>query len=406
VLVQLIHDALTEHSGSGNKCFQKASEEGTLVASSRAAYGKLGRIPTKLSVDLFATMTDRLLDLFPQPIENRLPKCFAQMRVLTVDGKTIKRIAKRLKPLRKVRCGLVGGKALVATDHLSGTAVGLMVDPDGDANDVRLLPGLLANVRDRLDESLLWLADRQFCDLVQLGRFCEQGDSYVVRYNAKAHFFRDGNEPVREGTDASGRAYTDECGWLGADSNRNQRYVRRITLQINDRDHVAIVTELFGTRKFPATDLLDLYADRWEIERVFQKVTEVFSLKNLIGGTPQANLFQFSLCLLLYNQLQLVRSYVAIHQEMDVQAISIENLFTDVQRELIAWTVVIPALQTEALVPVRSIKQTRAKLVRLLRTPWSDRWIKATNPPGRTTRKTATQKKHSSVFKLLNPHPD
>ena len=306
-LVQLIHDALTEHSGSGNQCFQKASEAGSLVASTRAAYGKLGRIPTEVSVDLFATMTDRLLDLFPTSIKNELPKSLAQMRVLTVDGKTIKRIAKRLKPLRKIRCGLVGGKALVATDHLSGTAVGLMVDPDGDANDVRLLPNLLANVRDRLDESRLWLADRQFCDLIQLGRFSEQGDNYVVRYNAKAHFFRDESKSVYDGMDASGRAYTDECGWLGADSNCNQRYVRRITLQINEREHVAIVTELFGVRKFPAIDLLDLYAERWEIERVFQKVTEVFSLESLIGGTPQANLFQFSLCLLLYNQLQLVR---------------------------------------------------------------------------------------------------
>jgi hypothetical protein len=33
---------------------------------------------------------------------------------------------------------------------------------------------------------------------------------------------------------------------------------------------------------------------RWGIEQVFQKVTEVFHLQGLIGGTPKATIFQFA----------------------------------------------------------------------------------------------------------------
>ena len=403
--VQLIYDALTQHAGSGNQCFQNAAEDGTLTASTRAAYAKLGRMPIEVSVDLFSTMVDRLRELLPTDVASRLPKSLSQMQVFTVDGKTVKRISKRLKPLRNVRCGLSGGKALVATEYDSGLAVGMTVDPDGHANDVRLLPGLIENLRGRFDGARLWLADRQFCDLIQLGRFSEQGDHYVVRYNAKAKFTRDETQTVHEGKDKSGRKYIDECGWLGADSNRNQRYVRRITLQLGGGKELSIVTELFGVRKYPATDLLDLYADRWEIERVFQRVTEVFSLENLIGGTPQANLFQLALCLLIYNQLQVVRNHIAKHQDRDSDEISIENLFTDVKRELIAWTVLHPVLSLDDCVPRLRVSESRKRLAKLLEKAWRPFWIKSINAPHRKTQKHATKKKHTSVHKILNPKP-
>lgn len=406
LIVQLVHDALTEHSGSGNQSFQHAAEQGTLTASTRAVYGKLGRMPVEVTVDLFSTMADRLLDLFPQKNGKSLPACFTSFKVRTVDGKTIKGIAKRLKPLRNSQEGLIGGKALVATDYQTGTAVGLAVDTDGDANDVRLLPCLLEDVRKRTQGQQLWVGDRQYCDLIQLGRFSENGDNYVVRYNAKNSFFRDENETIREGRDVNGRAYIDECGWLGADSNEHQRYVRRITLELDDGAELSIVTELFGVRKYPAADLLYLYGERWEIERVFQKVTEVFSLKNLIGGTPQAGLFQFAICLLLYNQLQLLRSYIAGHQDRETEMVSIEKLFKDVQRELIAWQILLSTFELETLIPMRNAEASQQYLHELLRTRWNDFWIKSTNSKKRKPQKREPKKRSKSVHKILNAKTD
>ena len=46
----------------------------------------------------------------------------------------------------------------------------------------------------------------------------------------------------------------------------------------------------------------------WQIETVFHQITDVFSLKHLIGTQPKAVLFQLSFCLLLYNTLQVVRA--------------------------------------------------------------------------------------------------
>jgi hypothetical protein len=313
----------------------------------------------------------------------------------------MKRVAKRLKPLRSVKGGVLGGKAVVATEFSTGLAVTMAADPDGHANDVRLLPALLLETRRRLNGTRLWLADRQFCDLVQIGRFTEEGDSFVLRYNAKVKFQRDMDAPVREGVDDEGRPLTDECGWLGRDGHARQCYVRRVTLHRENEEDVSIVTDLFGTRKYPATQLLELYLERWGIERMFQKVTEVFGLERLIGSTPQATIFQFAFCLLLYNQMQLVRAYLAKHQQREYESISLEQLFTDVRRELIAWAVLLSAVVTAGAFPQRTAVQARRRLDRLLKDQWSDRWIKAVNKKRRPHKPRPTTKTHTTVYGAL-----
>jgi len=401
VMVQLIADALLEHGGSGNQSFSRASESGELVATTRAAYGKLGRLPIALSVGLLAELTDRLRALFPEQARQEPPKALGDFAVVTIDGKTIKRVAKRLKPLRDVVGGVLGGKTVVATELSTGLALAMAADLDGHANDVRLLPELLPEVRRRVAGPRLWLADRQFCDLVQLERFAEEDDAFVVRYNAKVMFQRDTKEPVREGVDSQGRRFTDECGWLGRDGHPKQCYVRRVTLHRKNGDDITIVTNLFGPRKFPATQLLDLYLERWGIERMFQKVTEVFGLERLIGSTAQATVFQFAFCLLLYNQTQLIRAYVAKHQQRKPKSISLEQLFVDVHRELIAWTVVSSTAFTAEAFPQRTAAQTNRRLDRLLKDQWSDRWIKAVNKKPRPHRTRPTTKTHTSVYRVL-----
>ena len=47
------------------------------------------------------------------------------------------------------------------------------------------------------------------------------------------------------------------------------------------------------------------------IERMFQQVAEVFHLATLIGGSPEATVFQLAFCLLLYNMIQVVRASLA-----------------------------------------------------------------------------------------------
>src|SRR5262245_37298533 len=140
VLVQLIADALLEHQGSGHKSFERGREQGLLTASVQAVYQKLGRIPLGLSEAWLAESTARLCPVYPAAARLSLSPAFAGLAVIIVDGKAIKRIAKRLKPLRGRKGGVLGGKALVALELRSGLIVAIATHADGETNEAKLVP--------------------------------------------------------------------------------------------------------------------------------------------------------------------------------------------------------------------------------------------------------------------------
>lgn len=401
-LVTLVGDALLEHGGSGNQSFSRARESGELQASTAAAYGKLGRLPLAVSQAFLAELSHALRELFPPRADRQPPTSLQAMNTITLDGKAIKRVAKRLKPLRKVAGGMLGGRALVALHYETGLVIGMHADEDGDANDVRFVPHLLPMVRARIEGSLLFLADSGFCDLNRLEEFTEGGNHFLVRYHPKVKFHADPDRPPQSGVDAQGRAFREEWGWLGAVNHPKRRYVRQITLQRPGEEDVAIVTDLLDAQRYSAVDLLDHYLQRWGIEQAFQKVTEVFHLQALIGSAPKATIFQFAFCLVLYNLIQLIRGYVAAHQERPTETISIENLFLDVHRQLTAWSVLKQAGVPLELPPIHSSPALAVRLDALLATQWSNRWIKATNKKRRSHVVKPHDRTHGSVFRILN----
>jgi IS4 transposase len=401
-LVQLIADALLEHGGSGNQSFSRARESGELEASKTAAYGKLGRLPVSLSQAFLMDLSRSLRELFPPQARRQPPASLRGFRTITMDGKAIKKVAKRLKLLRRVGGGLLGGRSLVAMEFETGLVIGMHADEDGDANDVRFVPELLPLLRAEIAGVLLFLVDSGFCDLQRMEEFTEQGNHFLVRYHPKVGFHRDPERPVRSGVDAQGRRFVEEWGWLGAANHPKRRYVRRITLQRPNEPDVTIVTDLLDADLYPAEDLLNHYLQRWGIEQVFQKVTEVFHLQGLIGGTPKATLFQFAFCLLLYNLIQVIRGYVAAHQKRETETISIENLFLDVRRQLTAWSVLIESgLPLEDIPVATNLTDLAERLHALLGTQWSPRWIKATNKKRRSHLPRPHDRTHGSVFRIL-----
>lgn len=405
-LVQLIADALLHYDGSARASFEHALQDDALEVTIPAAYGKLRRLPIELSTAFLTEGTARLRELLPVPPAAVIPPSLRAFTVTVLDGKAIKRVAKRLKLLRGVAGGLLGGKALVALELNSGLAVTMQADPDGESNELRLVPALLPEVRQRLPGPRLWLGDRQYCDLDQAGRFATGEDHFVVRYHPKVHFHVDAQGGLRQGTDAAGRRYTEDWGWLGAATDPRRRYVRRITLERPGDEPLVLVTDLVHADRYPAADLLALYLARWGIERVFQQVTEVFPLKRLIGGSPQAGIFQLAFCLLLYNMIQVLRGYVAAAEQCEPDDISLEKLFDDVERELTAWSVLVqPADTVAAFATVPSVAQVKRRLNKLLGRVWQDRWLKAVNEKARPHRvRHKATRSHTSVHRLLEDH--
>jgi hypothetical protein len=384
-------------------------EAGELEASKVAAYGKLGRLPIAVSQAFLAELSRDLRTLFPAVARRQPPASLRGMNTIIFDGKAIKRVAKRLKLLRSLAGGMLGGRALVALHYETGLAIGMHADEDGDANDVRFVPDLLPLMRAQIEGGLLFLADSGFCDLNRFEEFTEEGNHCLVRRHPKVGFHPDPHRPAQTGSDPQGRTFREEWGWLGAAAHPPRRYVRQLTLKRPGESDVVLVTDLLDPDLFPAVELLEHYLQRWGIEQVFQKVTEVFHLQGLIGSTPKATIFQFAFCLVLYNLIQLIRGYVAAHQQRPTETISIENLFLDVHRQLTAWSVLRESGVRLEFTTVSGLPALAARLNEILAPVWSDRWIKASNKKRRSHVAKPHDRSHGSVFRVLQaarPKPE
>jgi hypothetical protein len=404
LFVHLIGDALLQHQASAHQSFSRARADGDLQASFQAAYGKLARVPLSLSQGFLFEASSRLRLVFP-PVDQPLPPSLAAFQVIAFDGKKIKEVARRLKPLRRLKGQFLGGKLLVGLHRNTNLALAFQAHPDGQFGDPGLVEGLLGQVRARLPGPRLFVGDRLFCDLNQPARLTATGDHFVRPYGKKVGFHADPQRPAQEGVDAAGRRWVPEWGWLGAAQDPRRCYVRRIRLYRPGDEDVVAITDLLDEVAYPAEDILAVYRRRWGIEGCFPQITEVFDLGHLIGSTPEATVWQAAFCLLLYNVTLVIRGYLAEAQARAPAEISSEQVFADVRRQWIAWDEVLTPAATVAL---RRGKVTAAQLQEQLRAllaaVWTERWRKA---PTRKTRPKPSPPKqyvkggHASVYRLL-----
>jgi hypothetical protein len=401
LMTQLICDALLQDK-SGRRVFEKAQQEKILPASVKAAYGKLGRLPVAVSTAFLGGCSQRVQALFPEGCQETLvPASLAGFTGIVLDGKVTKRIPHRLKPLRDPKVGgLLGGRGLVAYHLQSGLVLGMEAAEDGDANETPWVPQLTEKVRAGNSGRRLWIADRQFSYPSTLTEFSRDNDAFVVRYSKAIPFFRDESHVAREGKDGEDRAYVEEWGWLGKPTLRHRTYVRRIRVSRAEDEDVILVTNLLDADRCPATDLLAVYRDRTNIEYVFQRITEVFALRRLIGTTPLATLFQLSMCLVLYNVLQLVRAYIARNNAKEMDRVSPKKLLEDIREQLTGCFVIsdVDAL-ADCLAKPGTVEDMKKFLTERLRV-WENRWTKA-KPYRHRPEKPKRKRCHDSAFRVL-----
>lgn len=395
--LRLMRDALVHHGGSAHRLFVELERRDAEPVDESNFYRKLARTPVPLSRALLRECTSRLMELMP-PEVTTLPACFDGFEVVVGDGKKIKNAAKRLAPTRGFSGSLLGAKALMALHLRSGMAVAMSDSLDGMTNDVPLVPALMEQLRQRFPRPLLSIWDRQFDDPRTMRRLSERpGDAFLVRLKQTQMAFA--VESAVQTQDATGRAVLDEIGVLG--QGKGAMRMRRITLSREGEQDVVLLTNLMDRASFSAAELLELYRRRWGIEQVFQQVTETFSLSHLIGSSPRATLLQFAYCLLLYNQVQLIKAYVAQDGDVLASVVSTFSLFNDIRRELSAW-----AYHTDGTWPRqrREAELMRERLRELLQGSWDPiAYTKASDKKPRPKRPPPKRLHggHTSVQRLL-----
>jgi hypothetical protein len=405
-LARLIADALLEHGGSGHRAFERARDAAILPVSITSAYDKLGNTPVPVSEALLAEGTQRMNAILPEvPAIDPLPGCWADFEVFGADGKAIKHVKRLLKPLRGLQAGLLGARASVGLNLRTGLAVAMVGHLDGEAGEGALTEVLLPKLAKAAGQRP-WLVvlDRLYGNLNFPQRVSKAGGHFLIRYCSNTTFVPDPARPTQESRDAQGHRIVQEWGWLGKVEKADRQYVRRITKHWSDGKELGVVTDLLDEVKYPAEAMLRTYQSRWGIEIVFHQITDVFSLRHLIGTMPKAVLFQLSFCLLLYNALQVVRAHLASHQECEAKTISNEKLFDDVKRQLVAVSELVDAEPLLSLLgEVPTAAELREFLRERLRDEWSDRWWKAPSSGcgGHQKVKTRVPGNHTSTYRVL-----
>lgn len=401
LFVNLVGKALLEHSGSGHQAFTRAIETELLETSCQAMYGKLKRVPEAISQQFLLQSTAKLREVFPE-VYSKTPSCLQDFDVINIDGKKLKNLPKRLLPARKLKGNIFGGKLVVAMDQHTGMAIALNSALDGEVGDQPLVSGLLAQLRTKSNRRRLYVEDRGFCDLVQPS-LLEEDEDFLIRYRSSVSFYRDLEVKTKEGKDHRGRKFLEEWGWIGNPEDPRAVYVRMITVYEGGSEKLSVITSLLDSKKFPAADLLEVYAHRWDIEQLFQRVTEVYCLNEWISSTPRATIFQAAYCFFLSNTILTVRAFLANSQDVAPEEVSEYQVQYDVRGELTAWCKMLaPDCILEVLGEIMPLRRLRQYLQRLLSTAWSDRYHK-TKP----TQHTPVEKKryikggHTSMQRIL-----
>jgi len=371
-----------------------------LDVSLKSVYNKLNASDPSVCAGLCAHAAERMRQVIEElnvPQRPLIPGY--QTRIL--DGNQFAATEHRIGELRTIASGPLPGKALVVWDADVGMITNVYCCEDSYTQERQMALEVLEDVQ----PGELWIADRNFCTAVFLWEVHESKACFIVRRHAANVRFRTAGRERRSGPTETGVVYEtpivieDDCG--GEFAARLVRVELKSATRDGDKS-VELLTNL--PADVAALTIADAYRQRWQIETVFFELDRVFNGEIKTLGHPGAALLAFSLSLIAYNALRVVRTALAaVHGQRAADQVSeyylTELVFTDWRAlNILAapqdWTNKFAYASPRALA---AALQRAAKHVDMQRIEKTTRGPKK-KPPRRTSHK---RKPHVSTHRIL-----
>jgi Transposase DDE domain len=373
--------------------------EKVVGVSKVALYAKINGLEPKLSQALVRYSGAQLLAIhaeFPTSMTTLLPG----YEVRIIDGNHIGATEHRLKVLRSEAAGALPGQTLTVLDPQRSLVVDVFPCEDGHAQERSLFPWVLEQVQPKQ----VWVADRNFCTNDFLTQIAQREAYFIIREHQKLSWTAV-TALTSVGSNASGELFEQQVCLSGG------LVVRRIVIQLKETTRhgdteVWILTNL-PLREVDALTIADLYLKRWEIEKLFQTVTDTFHCELNTLGYPRAALFVFCMALFAFNILSTVRATL---KERHGVAEIVENLsdYYVVEDVQATWRGLEIAILPEAWQTFQTM--TNTAFAQSLR-QWAERvdlkrFRKSKRGPKKATTKKPFDPKHPHVAtaRLLNDH--
>lgn len=237
-----------------------------------------------------------------------------------LDGNQFAATEHRLKELRTISSGPLPGKALVVWDADARVIADVHFSEDSYTQERSLVLDLLGNIQ----AGELWIADRNFCTAAMLWQIHQSQAFFIIRRHAQNVRLRTTGPERQAGVSDTGVVY--ETPVVIEDDFGGEFEARLVRVQLTSatRDgdtSLEILTNLPAT--VTAATVAGAYRQRWQLETVFFELDRVFEGEIKTLAHPGAALFAFSMSLIAYNALRVVRTALAaVHGQRAADQVS------------------------------------------------------------------------------------
>ena len=188
--------------------------------------------------------------------------------------------------MREEASGALPGQAIAVLDPQRELVVDVFPLEDAHAQERSMFPLILETVK----ANEVWICDRNFCTKDFLTGISERGGYFIVREHLGLAW-TETTARQEAGKNASGSIFEQQ---VQLDSGL---CVRRITIQLEEQTRhgdwqVTLFTNLPET-EVTASKVSELYLKRWQIEKMFQVITDTFNCVAQNSGLSQSGSIRF-----------------------------------------------------------------------------------------------------------------
>lgn len=266
--------------------------------------------------------------------------------VYALDGMTLDKVSKRLPALRGGDDMHLAGKVAAVFDLRAQLWRTIIFGEDAQANDKSVARDLLIG----LEAGSLLLADLGYFAFKWFDELTEQGYFWVSRLRAKTSY-----EVIH--VFYQGQGVIDALVWLGKYRADRAAHAVRLVQVTRKGKTWAYLTNVLEPQRLSLADISELYARRWDIERMFNLVKTYLHLHWLWSSQVTVVIHQVYAVFTVAQIILGLRAEIAERAQADVEEVSLDLM--------IRW---LPRFAENGQDPVQQIAE-RGRFAKIIRPP-------------------------------------
>ena len=288
-------------------------------ATPEAFFQKNASLPWPFMSDLVnAFLTAARQYARPTRIKDRtLRRIFKSYEVYTIDGSRLDALKKLPKPLRGLAEVILGGQITMAYNMRYGLLWLFSFALDAKRSELTSARDLLK----KLPKNALLVVDRLFATPKFAADVLQHGAHLLSRRWESVKFHNE--RPLGKTRYIKGCKVTESLVEVGPEGNRQtwRHIVCKSRMGV-----LELITTILDPKDLSAWEAIQLYKQRWTIERVFYEMKITLNLQRIYASSPCTVAHQVYATVIAHTALRLIQAKVADELRVAPEAVSFQKL--------------------------------------------------------------------------------